>query len=94
VGVAAVRALTAEGLESGSVALRRSGEGGGYRSEVFITSLESVAKKTRRLDERFIAPARNDVTPAFVEYALPLVGELPATGLLAGRRVQKKLQRE
>jgi 6-phosphofructokinase len=93
VGTAAVRAVTVEGHQSGSIAIRRAGDGRKYSSETFVAPLESVAKKTRRLDPRFIAPSGNDITAEFAAYALPLVGELPRLGRLSGRPVAKKVSR-
>ncbi len=91
VGVAAVRALTQEGHLSGSVALRRMGSGSAYSCDTFITPLESVAKETRRMGPEFIAPSGNDITQNFLNYASPLIGELPRFGRLAARRIPKKV---
>jgi len=93
VGVAAVRALTDEGLDSGSVALRRTGSGSRYACETFITSLNSVARGARRIDPEFIAPSGNDITQEFINYAMPLVGELPRIGRLSRIPVPKKFLR-
>ena len=38
---------------------------------------EAAAKFTRSVPKEFIAKNGHDVTPAFVEYAKPIVGELP-----------------
>ncbi|MBI4583767.1 MAG: 6-phosphofructokinase [Planctomycetes bacterium] len=92
VGALAVRSAAREGLSSGSVAIRRAGEGKDYRSEYFVTPLETVAKHTRKLDARFIAPAGNNITEAFVQYALPLIGPLPNLGRFEGKRIPKKLK--
>lgn len=85
-----VRALARGEAESGSVAIRRLSKKGKYASEFFMTDLMNVAKKTRSLDSKFIAPAGNDITQAFKRYALPLVGNLPELGRLKGKRVPKK----
>ncbi len=92
VGALAVRSAAREGLSSGSVAIRRAGEGKDYRCEYFITPLETVARQTRKLDARFIAAAGNDITEAFLQYALPLIGPLPDLGRFEGRRVTKRLK--
>jgi 6-phosphofructokinase 1 len=92
VGTAAIRAVTDDGQESGSVALRRL-PGDRYASETFITPLETVAKRTRHLEDRFLSPAGNDITAEFVSYAKPLVGELPVIGHFSKRPVPKKLNR-
>jgi len=81
-----VRALV-EGHESGSVAFRRTGNGAEYGVELFLTDLQNVARNTRSLDARFLAPNAPDVTTEFVEYALPLVGELPRLGRLSAQTV-------
>ncbi len=92
VGEDAVRFAVGEN-RAGSVAIRRVAGSRGYASETFLTSLESVAKKTKSLDPSFIVPSRNDVTRAFTEYASPLVGPLPEAGRLKGGRVAKRLTR-
>jgi 6-phosphofructokinase 1 len=89
VGVFAVRAMTSGGETSGSVAIRRL-PGETYASELFITPLSTVAKKTRSLDPAFIAESGHDITPAFRRYALPLAGSLPRVGRLRGKRVPRK----
>jgi 6-phosphofructokinase 1 len=47
-----------------------------YSVSYAITELALVAKETRPLDAEFIQ-GDNDIAPAFVEYARPLVGKLP-----------------
>ncbi len=83
VGRFASNAAIAGNPAHGSIALRRL-NGPSYRSECFITPLETVAKVTRAMDPSFIAPSGNDVTRAWIEYVAPLAGELPPTELLAG----------
>lgn len=60
----------------GSVAVRRKP---GKKYAVFFecVPLKAVAKATRHMPDEFINQAGNDVTPAFLEYARPLVGPLP-----------------
>lgn len=93
VGAHAVRAAVEGEAESGSIAIRRIGDGAEYASETFITPLDTVAKHTRHLDEGFLAGTKNAVTPEFVRYAAPLAGELPRVGQLSGKVVSKKLAR-
>ena len=38
---------------------------------------EAAAKYTRSVPKKFIAKNEHDVTPAFIEYAKPIVGQLP-----------------
>jgi 6-phosphofructokinase 1 len=80
VGAFAVR-HAARGGEDGSVAIRRL-SGDPYASEYFITSLASVARETKAMDDAFIHAENNDVTTAWLDYVRPLVGELPKIGRL------------
>jgi 6-phosphofructokinase 1 len=85
VGILAVR--TAMKLESGSIAIRRK-PGKVYRPYFEAVPLRNVAKETRHVPDAFIAKAGNDVTPAFIAYAKPLVGPLPVIGRFKGVRVK------
>ncbi|MBN1866514.1 6-phosphofructokinase [Candidatus Sumerlaeota bacterium] len=77
------------GDPDGSVAIERA-KGAKYAVSYFRTPLSSVAKETTHLSDAFINAAGNDITKAFVKYALPLVGDLPKTVLLKGYKVAKK----
>ncbi len=70
--------------DNGSVAIRRTGNGKDYAVELFRTELKNVAGHTKSMPDEFINAEGNGVTDAFVEYAMPLVGELPKTGYLGG----------
>lgn len=72
---AAVAAV--EGESEVMVALRRESNHP-YRASTFLTPLETVARVERLLPAGWIHPDGNDVQPAFVEYARPLVGEIEA----------------
>ena len=74
VGRAAVRAAVSGDHTSGSIAIRRVA-GEDYRSEVFVTPLDTVAKHTKDLPEEFL-DGDNGIAPAFRDYALPLTGGL------------------
>jgi 6-phosphofructokinase len=65
--------------QSGSVAMKRIGEGKDYAVELFRTDLENVAEFTKDLPDEYINEAGNGVTQAFKDYALPLAGKLPKT---------------
>ena len=69
---------------NGSVAIKRTGNGKNYRVELFRTELKNVAEKTKSMPGEFINADGNGVTKAFVEYAMPLVGQLPQTEYLGG----------
>jgi 6-phosphofructokinase 1 len=70
--------------ESGSVAIGRLAGGKDYKIELFRTELANVAEKTKHIHDEFINADGNGMTSAFVEYALPLVGDLPKTKYLGG----------
>ena len=70
--------------DSGSVAIRRTGRGKNYAIELFPTDLKSVAERTKPMPDDFINAEGNGVTDAFMEYAMPLVGQLPQTESLGG----------
>ncbi len=70
--------------DNGSVAMKRTGNGKDYAIELFRTELKSVAEKTKSMPDEFISAEGNDVTGAFMEYAMPLVGKLPGTEYLGG----------
>lgn len=65
---------------AGSVCMQRFGEGDRYRIETFLTTLASVAVKTKSLDEKYINEAGNNINQSFYTYVSPLVGPLPDIG--------------
>ncbi len=69
---------------NGSVAIKRTGNGRNYGIELFRTELKNVAEKTKSMPDEFLNADGNDVTPAYMEYAKPLVGQLPQTEYLGG----------
>jgi 6-phosphofructokinase len=71
--------------ESGSVAMIRTGDGVDYGVKYERTDLCNVAEKTKDMPAEFINAQGNDVTDAFVKYALPLTGGLIKTGYLGNR---------
>ncbi|MHC4117272.1 MAG: 6-phosphofructokinase [Planctomycetota bacterium] len=71
--------------DSGSVAIKRTGDGKDYAVELFRTELKNVAEHTKEMPDEFINAEGNGITQAFVDYAMPLVGELPKTEYLGGR---------
>lgn len=87
-GEAAVKtALT--GDVDGSIAIVRK-KTKSYQVTYERTPLSSVAKETTHLPRKFINKAGNNITKPFVDYAMPLVGELPKVALLKGVAVKKK----
>ena len=85
VGEMAVKFSTDENNIEGSVAMRRLSNDP-YRIETFLTPLASVARETKHLSPEFIADG-NNITPAFEEYARPLVGRLPVVGTFDEYRI-------
>jgi 6-phosphofructokinase 1 len=62
-----------------------------YRCETGLASLQDVANAERPIPDEFINEAGNDITPAFLDYALPLIGgPLPPYARLQLKRVPKK----
>jgi len=78
--------LALQGHEDGSVAIVRTGsgsasylgsfEGEAYASDYKRVELSQIAAKTRHLPKEFLQ-GHNNVSRAFIEYCLPLVGDLP-----------------
>jgi 6-phosphofructokinase len=68
--------------ESGSVAIKRLGNGADYKIDIFRTELSNVAEKTKPMPDEYINAEGNGVTDAFIEYAMPLTGGLPKTAYL------------
>jgi ATP-dependent phosphofructokinase / diphosphate-dependent phosphofructokinase len=66
----------AEGRTGVMVAIQRDSNDP-YRSSTSLTALENVARLERLLPLEWIAPAGNDILPAFTAYAAPLIGGLP-----------------
>ena len=86
VGEKAVQYAMWEG-RNGSVAIRRVGD---YAVDYPLIELETVAGKTRVMEDLFIAEAANDVTPAFLDYLRPLVGSgMPRVARLREHRIAK-----
>ena len=67
---------------SGSVAMKRTGDGQAYGIELFLTELANVAGKTKSMAPEYINARGNGITQAFVDYAKPLLGGLPKTQYL------------
>jgi 6-phosphofructokinase len=66
--------------KNGSVAIKRVGD---YAVDYPLIPLEMVAGKTRVMEDAFINPVGNGVTPAFHDYLRPLLGaDLPRVARL------------
>jgi 6-phosphofructokinase 1 len=87
-GAAAVR-HACEGVSDKMVTLERVSRDP-YRCETGLAPLAEVANAERPMPDEFIAESGNDVTPAFIEYARPLIGgPLSAYARLKMNRVPK-----
>ena len=67
---------------SGSVAMKRIASGAEYAIKLFRTDLCNVAEKTKSMPDEYINADGNNITDAFIEYAMPLTGGLPKTEYL------------
>ncbi|MDO4753514.1 MAG: 6-phosphofructokinase [Bacillota bacterium] len=66
--------------------------GNGYASGFRTVDIQEVAAKTKHMADEFINEAGNDVTPAFIDYAYPLIGTDFRKGTsLKARKVELKL---
>jgi 6-phosphofructokinase 1 len=73
--------------ESGSVSIKRE-KGQRYKVYYEPVGLESVARETRSMPDKFINSENNWVTEKFIEYAKPLIGKLPEIGILRKYKVK------
>ncbi len=88
VGASAVKFATGGRFANGSTAIKRA-PGRKYQTWIERIELRQVAKETRHMPDEFIAKAGNDVTKAFIEYAKPIVGDLPKIGRLKAVKIAK-----
>lgn len=89
VGRLAVRHAAGGKKQSGSVTINRKA-GKKYAPSYGLVELRKVSKETRHMPDKFINKDANNVTPAFIAYASPLVGKLPRIGRFKGVRVKKR----
>jgi 6-phosphofructokinase len=76
--------LALRGEQNGSVAIKRTGSGSiayqtdgqPYASDYVRVELSAIAAKTRHMPKEFLS-GHNNVSREFINYCLPLVGELP-----------------
>jgi 6-phosphofructokinase 1 len=85
VGQKAVQFAAIHGKD-GSIAIKRVGD---YAVNYELVPLESVAAKTRHMDDSFINAEGNNVTAEFFRYGRPLIGELPTQDLIQVPHVAK-----
>lgn len=75
----------------GSVAMKRVGD---YAIEYFLTPLRTVAREATEMPRKFINKDGNNITPAFLSYARPLVGTMPEAERIAAPKVKHLLQKK
>ena len=79
-GQCAVRAALKGELTKGTIAILRA-KGKKYQAAFAPQPIANAAKYTRSVPKEYIAKNGHDVTHAFIEYARPLVGDLPKTAI-------------
>ena len=76
VGETAVKIAVGGKFDCGSIAIKRL-PGKKYKVKYECVALKEVARKTKTMPRSFINRAGNNVTQEFLDYAAPLVGDLP-----------------
>lgn len=76
--------------QDGSVVMKRTGNGADYGIETFLTPLKNLAKHTKSLEDEFISENANDINASFLDYALPLVGNIPELGKFQHYALRKR----
>ena len=79
-GQCAVKAALKGELTKGTIAILRA-KGKKYQAAFAPQPIANAAKFTRSVPKEYISKNGHDVTPAFIEYARPLVGDLPKTAI-------------
>jgi 6-phosphofructokinase 1 len=74
-------AIALSGNTDGSIAIQRVSTNP-YDVLLERVDLSAVARKTRHMPAEFVNASGNNVTPAFIEWLRPLVGEMPKVGRL------------
>ena len=75
-GQAAVKAALKGELTKGTIAIVRE-DGKKYKVAFAPVPIQNAAKYTRSVPKEYIAKNGHDVTEKFIEYAKPIVGDLP-----------------
>ena len=64
---------------------------GDYAVDYQLSALSDVAAKTKVMDDSLIAASATDITPAFIDYAGPLVGPMDSPTRLRAPSLNKIL---
>ncbi len=75
-GAAAVKAALKGVLTKGTIAIVRE-KGAKYKIGFKPVPVQNAAKYTRSVPKAYIAKNGHDVTPAFMDYVRPIVGDIP-----------------
>jgi 6-phosphofructokinase len=79
-------ALAAEGQTGVMVAMRRA-DGDAYKCEFVTAPLSEVAVNAKPMPDEYINSEGNFVTEAFMDYLMPLIGEMPVYGQLGNKKI-------
>jgi 6-phosphofructokinase 1 len=75
----------------GSIVIKRTGD---YSVDYQLVPLELIAGKTKHMPDEFINEQSNGVTPAFISYLRPLVGDnMPSPNRIRAPKVKKILNK-
>ena len=86
-GIRAVQ-YAASARRDGTVTIHRIGD---YAVDYQLSALSDVAAKTKVMDDSLIAASATDITPAFIDYAGPLVGPMDSPTRLRAPSLNKIL---
>ena len=78
-----------DGQSSGTISIVRE-QAKDYQVDYKVSALSVVAKHTKSMPRKFMNKAGTNVTQMFMDYATPLIGELPAVGFIEGKSVEKR----
>ncbi|MEI6042884.1 MAG: 6-phosphofructokinase [Chloroflexota bacterium] len=90
VGAEALRLAVAGETDKMVTLLREKGSNGEYSCKTGVTSLERIANFERKMPEGYLNAEGNFVTQAFLDYARPLIGELPPVHFRLDRKALVK----
>ncbi len=82
--------LAEKGVSGVMVTITRQGDKNHYSSGYGTIPLHSVAIYNKKMPDTYISASGNDVTPSFIRYIKPLVGEIPSYAHLKLKMVKIK----
>ena len=87
VGQAAAKYALSQDVDGSVIITRKPGKK--YAAEIGFLPLSEIAQGEHPMPDDFINAEGNYVTQKFINYALPLIGKMPKTGLLKAKPVKK-----